>query len=448
MTVSISSRPKSSLPRVAIVGRPNVGKSTLFNRLVGHRHAITDSTPGVTRDTVEVLCTLNGRDLILVDTGGVQSEKEGMAAIVTKRSLDSLVDAAIVILLVDVTQLTAEDEEFIGIIRPVSERLILAVNKTDNDSRESLVWEYHSLGFPRVIAISAEHGRNIDKLKDEIVAMLPAADPEMVSEKHETTGRIRLAILGKPNTGKSTLLNQLLGYDRAIISDVPGTTRDVIEGDFEFKGQSFAVLDTAGIRRKKAVTDDIEYYSVTRAISTVEKADVVLLMVDAQEGITDQDKKIADQIVKHGRGVILVFNKWDLLNEVENTLNAVTDRARYLFPILDFAPIAPISALEGTGLEPMLATALRVREQLVTRIGTPRLNQALREWVERHAPPYGKKRYRVKYITQTSSDPVKFALFVNKVRGFPGSWVSYLENNLRQEFNLSLVPIQVELRGR
>jgi GTPase len=448
MNVSISSRPDTTLPRVAIVGRPNVGKSTLFNRLVGHRHAITDPTPGVTRDPVEFQCKVNDREVILVDTGGVQIDQEGMAAIVSQKSLDSLSGAAVVILLVDVTQLTGEDEDFIALIRPYAERLILAVNKTDNESRESLVWEYHSLGFRRVIPISAEHGRNIDTLCDEIISMLPDPGEETEAEQVDDTSSIRLAILGKPNTGKSTLINQFLGYDRAIVSDVPGTTRDVIEGQFEFKEQRFTVLDTAGIRRKKAVKDPIEYYSVSRAISSVAKSDVVLLMVDSQEGITDQDKKIADQIVKHGRGVILVFNKWDLLDIVANTLNAMTDRARYQFPILDFAPIVPISALEGSGLDQLLDTAIRIREQLVTRIATPLLNQALREWADRHPLPSGKKRYRVKYITQTSADPIKFALFVNNTHGFPGSWVSYLRNNLRQEFKLSSVPIQVDLRGR
>ena len=446
MSVSTSSRPDKTLPRVAIVGRPNVGKSTLFNRMVGHRHAITDPTPGVTRDLVEVQCKINDRELILVDTGGVQIEKEGMAAIVTRKSLDSLEGAAVVILLVDVTQLTGEDEDFIALIRPYAEKLILAVNKTDNESRDSLVWEYHALGFERVIAISAEHGRNIDVLRNEIASLLP--EPGQETEIVDEPRSIRLAILGKPNTGKSTLINKLLGYDRSIVSDVPGTTRDVVEGHFEYRGQRFTVVDTAGIRRKKAVKDAVEYYSVSRAIACVAESDVVFLMVDAQEGITDQDKKIADQIVKHGRGVILVFNKWDLLDDVGNTLNAVTDKARYQFPILDFAPIMPISALEGTGLDQLLVTAIRIREQLVTRIGTPRLNQALREWAVRHPLPSGKKRFRVKYIAQTSADPIKFALFVNNTRGFPGSWVSYLRNNLREEFNLSSVPIQVDLRGR
>jgi GTP-binding protein len=330
-------------------------------------------------------------------------------------------------------------------MRHYSEKLILVVNKADNEMRENDVWEFHSLGFQHVLAVSAEHARNLDLLRELIVQMLP----EIVEGSSEIEDdSIHLAILGKPNTGKSTLLNKLLGFERAIVSPTPGTTRDVIEGQFEYKGTRFTVLDTAGIRRKKSVTDAVEYYSVSRAISSVTRADVIFLMIDAQEGITDQDKKIASQIVKHGRGVILVFNKWDMLDDLPNTLNAVQDRARFVFPLLDFAPLLPISAQEGTGFDELMATALRVREQMRTRIPTPQLNDALHDWITRHPPPYGKKRYRVKYITQTSADPVHFAVFVNKVRGFPGSWVSYLENNLREEFNLNSIPISVDLRGR
>ena len=383
----------------------------------------------------------------MVDTGGFQLESEGMAALVSQRSLGALENAAVILLLIEVTRLTPEDEDFIEVIRRFADRVILVVNKTDNEMREGDVWEYHSLGFPRVVAISAEHGRNIDTLTKETVSMLPA-ETSVVEPASDEENRIHIAILGKPNTGKSTLLNRLLGFDRAIVSDIPGTTRDVIEGRFEALGREFLVLDIAGIRRKKSVHDAVEYYSVSRAISSVKRANVVFLMIDAEEGISDQDKKIADQIVKHGRGAILVFNKWDLLDVVDNTFNAVSDRTRYLFPVLDFAPIVPISAREGTGIEKLLSTALTVRKQLQIRIPTPKLNQALRGWVERHPPPYGKKRYRVKYIAQIGADPIQFALFVNNPRGFPRSWVGYVENNLRSEFNLRSVPISIELRGR
>ncbi len=446
MNVSTSSPRNISLPRVAIVGRPNVGKSTLFNRIVRSRRTITDPTPGVTRDAVEVVCAISGRDVVLVDTGGYQGDKEGLYALVSQKSLDVIEEADLVLLLVEVSQLTAEDEEFIEKLRPFSEKLILIVNKADNDQREADVWDFHSLGFKKVIPISAEHGRNIDLLKKAVVEMLPAEVTRTDNPQH---GReICIAILGKPNTGKSTLLNKLLGFERAIVSETPGTTRDVLEGSFEYSGTTFVVLDTAGIRKKKAVHEAIEYYSVSRAISSVDRADVVFLMIESSEGITDQDKKIASQIVKRGRGVIIVLSKWDLMGNTPNALNAVSDRTRFLFPQLDFAPILPVSAHDGSGLDKLLSTAVRVRRQLQRRISAHELNQSLKSWVERHPPPYGKKRYRVKYLAQTSSDPLKFVLFVNKIKGFPGSWVSYLENNLRSEHKMDLVPISIELRGR
>ena len=446
MNASTSSLRRAHLPRIAIVGRPNVGKSTLFNRIVGRRRTITDPTPGVTRDAVEIVSTINGREVVLIDTGGYQGDKEGISALVSQKSLDEIKEADLVLLLVEVSQLTAEDEEFIEILRPFSEKLLLIVNKTDNEQREADVWEFHSLGFKKVIPISAEHGRNIDLMQKAVIEMLPAEAAE--SDIPEDRDEICIAILGKPNTGKSTLLNKLLGFDRAIVSEIPGTTRDVLEGSFEHSGTAFSVLDTAGIRRKKAVHEAIEYYSVSRAISSVDRADVVFLMIESLEGITDQDKKIASQIVKRGRGVIIVLSKWDLMGNTPNAVNAVSDRTRFLFPQLDFAPIIPVSAHDNSGFDKLLSMAVRVRRQLQRKLTAHELNLFLKSCVERHPPPYGKKRYRVKYLAQISSDPLRFVLFVNRIKGFPGSWVSYLENNLRSEFKMDLVPISVELRGR
>ena len=222
----------------------------------------------------------------------------------------------------------------------------------------------------------------------------------------------------------------------------------MLEGAFSFAGNEFTVLDTAGIRRKKSVEEAVEYYSVSRAISSIKRADVVFLLIDSREGVTEQDKKIADQIVKRGRGVIIVLSKWDLMGKVPNAFSAIRDRTRFLFPQLDFAPIVAVSAYEVGGFEKLLTTAVRVHRQLKRKLSVHELNQTLRALMERHPPPYGKKRYRVKYLAQVSSNPLKFALFVNKVRGFPLSWVSYLENNLRREYEMDLVPMSVDLRGR
>ena len=446
MSASTSSLRNTSPPKVVIVGRPNVGKSTLFNRLVGMRKTITDPTPGVTRDTIEAHCRLNDRDILLVDTGGFQTDQDGISELVSRRSLDSLEGADVIVLLLEVTGVTPEDEDFIKVLRPYSDRIILAANKADNDNREAEIWDFHALGFSRVVAISAEHRRNIEELERLIGELLP--DHVTSDSETESPVGIKLAILGKPNTGKSTLLNRLLGFERALVSDIPGTTRDVIEGGFSFNGIEFSVLDTAGIRRKKAVHEAIEYYSVSRAISSIAHSDIVFLVVDVRDGITEQDKKIAGHIVKHGRGAIIALNKWDIIESIPNTLNAVTDRTRFLFPLLDFAPIVPISAEKGSGIEELINAAVKIKDQLEIRIPTPQLNKALQHWIELHPPPYGKKRFRVKYITQVRSNPLKFSLFVNKTRGFPGSWVSYVENNLRKEFGLSSVPISIELKGR
>ena len=436
----------NTIPKVAIVGRPNVGKSTLFNRLARRRRSITHATPGVTRDPVEAICEIGDRKVMLIDTGGYRPDWTGIDGAVAQKSLETLEDADVVLLMVDVTGITAEDEEFISRIRRYSDRLILVVNKVDNEAREGDAWDFHSLGFGTVVPVSSEHGLNFDTLATEILGKLPErGDGESEDEKTE----ISLAILGKPNTGKSTLLNQLLGFERSIVSEVPGTTRDTIEARIEYKDHVLRVVDTAGIRRKGKVTEDVEYYSVNRAISSIGDADIIVLVVDALEGLSDQDKKIASLVVKRGRGIIMALNKWDLLPAIGNQENAISDRVRYLFPILDFAPLLPLSALNGTGVPRLLETMMTLWDQLHTRVPTGKLNQALQRWVEQDPPPYGKsKRFRVRYLTQVSHHPVSFTLFVNRAKGFPQPWISFLKNRIREEFGFDSIPISVELRGR
>ena len=444
MTDSISSQTNLSLPIVAIVGRPNVGKSTLFNRLVGRRHAITDPTPGVTRDVVEARCHIGNREVLLVDTGGFQLNADDLSTLVSQRSLDTIERADVVLLVFDVQEMTSEDLEFVETIRPYAGKLIAIINKVDNEQRERQGFEHHELGITTLIPISAEHRRNFDQLESAIYARLPEKNRNI---EHVLEGAIHLTILGKPNTGKSTLLNTLLGYERAIVSPRPGTTRDVLEGVFQHDGKRFRILDTAGIRRKRSVKDAIEYYSVNRAFSSIGDSDIVLLVLDSIDGITDQDKKIASQAVKRGRAIILVFNKWDLVPDIPNAENAVRDRARFLFPALDFAPFVAISALTDQGIDKLLSTAINISKQLGTRIATPKLNQRLRFWVESHPPHHrGNKRFMVRYITQVSEKPMRFALFVNRKKGFPGSWVSYLKNSIRREFQLAGIPILIEVR--
>jgi GTP-binding protein len=439
----ISKVTPDNLPRVVIVGRPNVGKSTLFNRLIGHRVAITDPSPGVTRDPVEVRWDRDSGSLMLIDTGGYKLDHKDLDELVTLRSLRTLNDADCIVLVLDVMEITPEDESFIEHLRPYAERVIVAVNKVDHEVREPLVYNYHSLGFSRVIGISSAHGRGIQELIDEISEIIPEG-----SVFRGEDPAIRLAILGKPNTGKSTLLNRLCNDERSIVSDIPGTTRDVVEGSFHYRKTLYKVLDTAGIRRRVRVTDQVEYYSVNRAIAAIEKADIVFLLIDALSGLSDQDKKIANLIVKRGRGVVMVLNKWDLMSGMANEAQAVEDRVRFLFPMLDFAPLVRISAREGEGIDNLLNTAHKVWKQLNKRVDTGELNRKLAEWTEHYDPPRDRRgQFRTKYITQVKTNPVSFTLFVNRPKGFPQGYLQYLKNRLRKDLGFNSIPLDIHLKG-
>jgi len=437
------------LPLVAVAGRPNVGKSTLFNRLLRKRKAITDPTPGVTRDPVAEEWQVGDLKVNLVDTGGFKMEQEGLDSLVTGKSLEVVRAADLILLLMDVREITPEDETFIEALRPFSEKIILVVNKVDTPEKQTDVWNFHSLGFPRVIGISAAHGLNCGELEDLVLQELRTLPPREGASEALPDPDIRIALLGKPNTGKSTLLNRLTGSERSIVSDIPGTTRDVVEGRFTSQKRNFRILDTAGIRRKSRVEENVEYYSVNRAIKTIEEADVVLLMIDSLEGLADQEKKIASLVVKKGKGIILVLNKWDLLPDVANQAQAVQDRVRFLFPVLDFAPLVPVSAKTGQGIDELLASTVRVWKQLTRRVETAKLNKALSEWTEYNAPPVVKNfRYKVRYITQVSANPVQFLAFINRRRGFPDTYVQFLRNQIRKDLGFTSVPFTLDLKER
>ena len=436
----------TSLPLISIIGRPNAGKSTLFNRLIGRRRAITDPTPGVTRDPIPERWLLGNNPVTLVDSGGVKLDKEGIDYAVTDKSLSLLEQSDAIIFLMDCTEITAEDMMLVERLRPYTDKVVLAVNKVDDPRREDLVWNFFSYGYQRVVGISAAHGSGIEELEDSLLGMLDLERTEEIPEEPET---IRIAILGKPNTGKSTLMNLLTGRDISIVSPIAGTTRDVMRGTFVYKGTDYTVLDTAGIRRRSKVEEDVEYYSVNRAIKTIEEADVVLLMVDIQEGITEQDKKIAELIVRRGKGVIIVLNKMDLLRGIPNEIEAIKDRVRFLFPVLSFAPLMPISALRGIDIGKLLDMVWSVWKQLNRRVDTPALNNALREWTKDNEPPRGSQgHYKVLYGTQVSAAPVRFLFFVNRVHAFPEAYISYLKNMIRRDFCFSYIPVEISLRER
>jgi GTP-binding protein len=297
-----------------------------------------------------------------------------------------------------------------------------------------------------VVGLSSAHGLGIDVLEESLLSMLEMEEQdEAPDEEH----RVHIAVLGKPNTGKSTLTNLLTGKNTSIVSEIPGTTRDVIMGDFSYKGTSYTILDTAGIRRKSKVEEDVEYYSVNRAIKTIDEADVVLLMIDVTTGLVEQDKKIAQLIVRRGKGVVLVFNKIDLLDGVENQLEAIKDRARFLFPILSFAPIIPISAVEAVDVEKLLDCVWSVWRQLNKRIETAQLNNFLADWSEAYQPPRGTRgHFKVYYGTQVSAPPVRFLFFVNRKKDFPQGYIQYLKNCIRRDLGFSQVPVEVELKER
>lgn len=436
-----------NLPLVAIIGRPNVGKSTLFNRLLHKRRSITDPTPGVTRDPIEEECLLPDTDkrICIADTGGFKLEREGLDDLVVARTMSIISRADLILFLVDATSITPEDEEFAELLRPMSDRLILVVNKADSPERDSLVWAHMRWGFKSFIFISAEHNRNIEELFELVASRLNFSGIRAVDVERAD---IRIAIMGKPNTGKSSLLNLLLGEEKSIVSDIPGTTRDIVEGRFTWKGRGIVVLDTAGIRRKKKVTDNVEYYSVTRSISVVTRADIILLMIDAKEGLTDQDKKIASFAVDEGRGVIFVLNKWDLMPDIKNSFEASKDKLRFFFGQMAYAPIVAVSAKEGTGLDKLMNTVISMYSKLNQRIETSKLNKAVGEWMETTPPPVGPRtKFKLRYAVQISVNPQKFSFFVTRPDAVSDSYLSFLKNRIRDEFGLDTIPVRLELKA-
>jgi len=420
-----------------------VGKSTLFNRLYGRRHSITDHTPGVTRDVIRAEVEFAGETVSLIDTGGIGEGERELALIVSERSRFEIEHADLVFLMLDALEVTGEDEDLIEFVRRAGRPTICVVNKVDNPRREENVGEFYRYGFERVVAISAEHGLGIDDLEEAARPFILGANtPAAV----DTPDLIRLAIVGKPNTGKSSLLNKLVGRERAIVSELAGTTRDPVEDRFEYRGERFLVLDTAGIRKKSRVSEAIEYYSVTRALDAVEQSELVILVIDVTSGLTEQDKKIAQRIVDRGRAVVVALNKWDLLDDRANQLNAITDRINFLFPVFEHVPMLPVSAVTGDGIDNVLAALLQVRREVHLRIETGPLNQALQRWITRTPPPSGKRPIKLRYITQVGTNPVRFVLFVNRAKAFPEFYLRYIQNQIRKELGFAHIPLFVEVR--
>jgi GTP-binding protein len=433
-----------NLPVVVLAGRPNVGKSTLFNRLLHKRRAITDPSPGVTRDPVEADCVIAGKPLRLIDTGGFKlTDCEDIDKLVVEKTLDTIKRANLIVLLLEAGDITSEDEEFIELLRPYFGRLIVVVNKTEGGRKQAEAWNVLSLGFEKVLMISAEHGDNIGELELEITGRLDFSGIETEDEPY-----IRIALLGKPNTGKSTLSNRLTASSASIVSEIPGITRDTVEGSFRWKSRNFIIIDTAGIRRKSKVTENIEYYSVNRAIKSIDNADIIILMIDAAEGLTEQDKKIAGLACDKGRGVIMALNKWDTMPQIKNAFKAASDKIHFFFGQMEFAPIVPISAKDGTGIDKLLNTAITMNAQLNQQITTSQLNQALERWLAENPPPIGPRtRFKIKYAVQKSANPVHFIFFASRPQAVIEAYTAYLRNKIRKDLGFSLIPVVVEIKN-
>jgi GTP-binding protein len=432
----------SSLPVVAVVGRPNVGKSTLVNRIIGSRTAVVEETSGVTRDRREFEADWAGRRFLLVDTGGWEVKPDGEINASIREQAEAAVSGAdTVLLVVDGTaELTDDDTGVISILRSAGLPVILAANKIDDGSLEGSIDRFWGLGLGEPLAISAYHGRGVGDLLDEVVKVLPE-----VGSAPEPGDLPRIAIIGRPNVGKSTLLNRLAGHERVIVSEVPGTTRDPIDVEVEMGGSRFRLVDTAGIRRKPQISEDADFYSVLRAREALQAADVALLLVDAMDGITHQDQRIAREVVDSGVGLVVLLNKWDVIDEEQRELTerSLPDR----FGFVGWAPVLRMSAKTGSRVGRLPEAIDAVFSARATRIPTGRLNRAVREWVSAHPPPVRKgRRPKIHYAVQAGTAPPTFVLFLSG--GEIGEdYVRFLENRLRDEADFTGTPIHIVSRA-
>ena len=447
----VAKKQYEGLPLLVIAGRPNVGKSTLFNRFMQRRLAIVDPTPGVTRDPVEGTAMINGKPVHIVDTGGykLQRDEGTMEAVldelVVERSLEMIEKADVILLLLEAGQITGEDEEFIIQLRPHWNKVIAAVNKTEGGKNESVSWNYAQFGFKNLFFISAEHGDNISDLSKCLVSKLDFSNVREITEEEIP---IRIALMGKPNTGKSTLSNRLTHSNASIVSDYAGTTRDTVEGGFSYGGKNFIVLDTAGIRRKARVHENVEYYSVNRAIKTLDRCDIVFLMIDAQEGLSEQDKKICSLAFERGRGIIFILNKWDTQEQDKKTFRKTREWINIMFGQMEYAPILPLSALNGTGIKDLLNEAIEIYKQLNHKVETAALNMALKDWLFKYPPPASKTaHFKIRYMTQKSTNPVNFLIFATRPEVVPETYITFLKNRIREDLGFDKIPVQLEMKA-
>ena len=437
--------PEKALPKVSIVGRPNVGKSTLFNRITGVRRAIVDAVAGSTRDRNQVVTEWAGKDFELVDTGGLY-ERPGssLEQQVAAQCQVAIEEGDLLCWVVDaIAGVLPEDEALAQRLRPNADRVLLVVNKVDHEARHADAVEFHRFGFPRVFEVSAEHGLGINELLDEIAARLP--ETKEPAARDET----RIAIVGRPNVGKSSLLNRIVGQERAVVSDAAGTTRDPVDTVLEVDGRLYRMVDTAGIRRRGKTPSRADQLGVLYAERALERTHVCLLVVDATSGLTSEDRAIAGKIVDAGRGAILVFNKWDAVEDRERRAKELRAEALERLPHFSFVPRVFVSALDGRGVARILPLVDRVRASQLQRVATKRLNEFLRAEAARR-PPRVKdgKDVNLLYMAQVGVAPPRFVVFASRTREIDPTYRRYLARRLREEFGFEGTPIRVSLRKR
>ncbi len=434
-------------PLVAIVGRPNVGKSMLFNKLTGKRLSIVEDTPGVTRDRLYAQAEWRGRTFDLVDTGGIEPGTDDQILSFMREQAEIAIAAATVIVFVcDIrTGMTAADQEVAGMLQRSRKPVVLAVNKMDSTGHtDPDMYEFYNLGLGDPMPVSAVHGHGTGDLLDACFAFFPPEDQE-----EEEDDVVKVAIIGKPNVGKSSLVNRILGQERVIVSDVAGTTRDAVDSYLEKDGQKYLIIDTAGMRKKSKVDDRVEKFSVLRATMAIERSDVCVIMIDAQEGVTEQDTKVAGLAHEAGKACVIVVNKWDAIEKDGKTMQRMEEDVRRDLSYMTYAPVLFISALTGQRVDRLFGLIDNVVNQAAMRIPTGVLNQVLNDAQARVQPPTDKgKRLKIYYMTQIGVKPPHFVIFCNDAKLFHFSYQRYLENQIRATFGLTGTPVRITIRQK
>lgn len=431
-------------PVLAIVGRPNVGKSTIFNRLVGERKSIVDDFPGVTRDRLYNEASWQKHDFIVIDTGGIQWEKEDISKSITKQAEIAIGEAGVILMVVDNTiGITLDDQKIADILRKTKKPVILTVNKTDNFNKSN-AYEFYSLGLGEPIPISAIHGANMGDLLDEITNNFYDID-----KNEDNDDSLKVAVIGRPNVGKSSLVNKLSNEERVIVSNISGTTRDSVDQKIKHDGNIYTFIDTAGIRRKSKIGEAIEKYTIIRSLKAIERSDITLLLIDAVEGVTEQDKKVAGFAYEKGKGIIIVVNKWDLIPKNEKTMKAFEEDIRDELKFSSYAPIIFISALTGKRLYDLFPLIDKININCNRKIETSLLNQLLREIITCNPPSKDKGRnLKIYYGTQIRIKPPSFSLFVNDDKLVHFSYKRYIENKFREAFDFTGTPIRIYFQNK